>query len=87
MSEFTTSRPSEWDQLLPATVGHSHRSTTSSRHPGRAFEGTVNYEIARVVPCAKCGHPRRDSVHPHSVTLRRVGDRFIRVDCVGQEVP
>lgn len=83
---FTTSRPSEWDSVLPATTGKSHRATTSSRHPGRVFEGTVTYQVAQVVPCEKCGRPRRASVHPHSVLVHREGERTVRRDCVGDEV-
>lgn len=58
----TTSWPSEWDSLLPAS---SHRGTT--------------------VACPKCGRPRRESVHPHSVQVHREGDRIVRRDCVGDE--
>ena len=38
------------------------------------------------VTCEKCGRPRRESVHPHSVQVHREGDRVVRRDCVGAEV-
>lgn len=87
MSDYTTNGPpTEWDQHLGASVGHSRRSTTSSRLPGREIVGTVAYHLAGVVPCEACGHLRRASAHPHSVTIQRRGDRFMRVDCIGREV-
>lgn len=56
---MTTSNPSYlWDVVPQRTTGVSHRSTTSSRHPGRTFEGTVAYEITRIVLCDRCGLSR-----------------------------
>ena len=62
---ITISRPGEWDHLVPATRGISHRSTTSSRLPGKSIEGSVNYDLARIIPCEDCGGMRRASPYPH----------------------
>lgn len=66
-----------------ATVGHSHRATTSSRHPGVTFTGTVAYRLAAVVRCPLCGGWRRESPYPHSPQLRPGG----RFDCIGRPLP
>lgn len=73
---------SDWDAILPAEVGLSHRSTTSSRLPGRRIEGVVSYRIARLVECLNCGGLRRISAGPHAP--RYVDGRL--VDCRGTGV-
>lgn len=72
----------DWSDILPAEVGHSHRSTTSSRRPGVAIVGTVAYRITRLAECPHCGVLRRISAGPHAP--RYVDGR--RVDCRGVEV-
>ena len=82
MSRPTFSYSAEWDALTGPEVGHSHRSTTSSRHPGTKFEGTVAYRINRLVQCDVCGGRKLDLPGVH-------GDRWLdgrRVHCVGREV-
>lgn len=44
----------------------SHRSTTSSRRPGRAIEGTVRSFTRRLISCEHCGKSRLDYDGPHS---------------------
>lgn len=83
---ITTSHPGEWDALMPATRGVSHRSTTSSRHPGRAIEGSVSYALARIGRCESCGFMRRLSTHPHAPHWTLRGGRHVQVDCAGNEV-
>lgn len=82
MSQHTTSRASDWDALIPATRGVSHRSTTSSRRPGKAIEGMVHYDVRQVVRCPDCGFMRFEFGGPHAP--RWQCDR--QVDCVGREV-
>ena len=85
---MTTSNPSYlWDVMPQSTVGLSHRSTTSSRHPGRSFEGTVAYEITRIVLCEKCGLSRREGTELHAWWWSKdASGRHIKVDCTGTEV-
>jgi hypothetical protein len=73
---------SDWDAHQARTVGHSFRSTASSRHPGAKLEGTVAYRLARVVPCLDCGSLRYAGTGPHAP--RWLEGR--RVDCAGREV-
>ena len=86
MSAVTISRPGEWDAILPATRGVSHRSTTSSRHPGRAIEGSVSYELHRIAPCLLCGGLRRVSTNPLSPRWVTREGHHVKVDCAGTEV-
>lgn len=73
---------SDWDAVDARTVGHSHRSTTSSQYPGAKFEGTVAYQLNRIVTCPDCGGLRYDLGGPHAP--RWCDGR--RVDCIGREV-
>lgn len=86
---FTTSRPGDWDRLAPATTGVSHRSTTSSRLPGKAIEGTVHYRIARVVECSDCGGMMRETFtgYPHGVRWNLKSSVPQLIDCIGRVVP
>lgn len=59
------------------------RATTSSRHPGVTFTGTVAYRLAALVRCPLCGGWRRESPYPHSPQLRPGG----RFDCIGRPLP
>lgn len=70
-------------------MGVSHRSTTSSRLPGKAIEGAVHYRIARVVECADCGGMMRETFtgYPHGVRFDQKSPRPRLIDCVGREVP
>lgn len=79
----TSSNPSEWDAIVPASRGVSHRSTTSSRHPGRTFEGSVNYEVRRITQCPDCGFMRLAGLGPHAP---RLNARRELVDCAGRPV-
>lgn len=83
MTVPTSSWASEWDAIMPASRGVSHRSTTSSRRPGKAIEGTVHYEVRQVVPCPACGSMRLDLGGPHAP---RYGKEGRVVDCVGRVV-
>lgn len=76
----TYSHPGEWDAVLPA-VSASQRSTTSSRHPGREFVGTVYHLAANLTPCADCGVLRRGR-GPHAPRWRNGAV----VDCQGKAV-
>lgn len=85
MSLVTTSYSREWDALLGAarsTLVASQRATTSSRHPGRVFRGTVYVDVRLVEVCAACGGSRRVGSGAHAP--RMVAGRL--VDCVGQEL-
>ncbi|MEW5740375.1 MAG: hypothetical protein AB1938_15710 [Myxococcota bacterium] len=66
----------------------SHRATTSSRHPGRVFRGAVYREGFRVTPCEKCGGLRFAFMpgQAHAPHWQSRGDRFVLVDCLGDEV-
>jgi len=88
VTEITISRPGDWDTVVQPKHGLSHRSTTSSRLPGRAIEGTVHYRIAAVVPCPDCGTYMHETFtgYPHGVRWVLDGDRHTKVDCVGREV-
>ena len=86
MNAPTISRPGEWDAILPATRGNSHRSTTSSRHPGKAIEGNVSYEISHITTCEDCGSARRVSPHPHSPRWVKRAGVHMQIDCAGREV-
>lgn len=70
--------------MSDATIGISRRATTSSRHPGRVFEGTVKYRIGHVVKCESCGNYRRAGFGAHGVLWAvRDGVRVL-VDCIGR---
>lgn len=58
----------------------SQRVTTSSRYPGRKFEGVVHVEAGELALCPDCGHKRMAGPEPHSPHWR--GDNL--VDCVGR---
>lgn len=84
---ITISRPSDWTDIFARTAaapttGVSHRSTTSSRHPGRAIEGNVHYRISEIVRCVDCGGMRRSSTNPHAPRWQDGK----QVDCAGREV-
>lgn len=66
---------------MPAARRVSHRSTTSSRRPGKAIEGTVHYEVRQVVQCPACGSMRFDLGGPHAPRLGKDGRQ---VDCIGR---
>lgn len=68
----------EWLQL--ATTVASRRSTTSSRHPGRAMVGTVVTSRRGLVRCV-CGGMRTPFDGPHSPVVVSVGT--VR-DCTGK---
>ena len=73
----------EWDAIGLAKTGISHRATTSSRHPGRVFEGSVHYEVRGIAPCPDCGFMRRDVGGPHAP---RLNAEHHLVDCAGRPV-
>lgn len=81
MPPVTSNWATDWDAVLPATRGVSHRSTTSSRLPGKAIEGSVAYGIARIVACLDCGTLRRDLGGPHAPRFNHQGQL---VDCAGR---
>lgn len=85
----TFSRPAEWETMLPATRGISHRSTTSSRRPGKAIEGSVAYDLAEISSCKDCGFMTRatGTGYPHGVRWTSRDGVHVKVDCVGREVP
>lgn len=64
-------------------VVFSYRSTTSSRHPGRVFEGHVAYAASRIVQCPDCGHMRSGGPGPHAP---RFNAQKVLVDCAGRPV-
>lgn len=66
-----------------ATVGHSHRATTSSRFPGVLFQGTVQYRLRKLVRCPDCGQLRYASPHPHAPLVQPGGE--VR-DCAGRKL-
>jgi hypothetical protein len=63
---------------VSATVA-SRRSTTSSRHPGRAIEGTVRFRKRGLVQCG-CGSMRVALDGPHAPLVLLPG--VVR-DCLG----
>jgi hypothetical protein len=61
----------------------SFRSTTSSRKPGRAIQGTVRVKLVGLVWCsAGCGHRRYASTSPHAPRWKD----GVLVDCRGKQV-
>ena len=77
----------EWDKVFVShRVVVSHRSTTSSRRPGRAIEGAVTYAAGSVGLCLDCGCTRRIGDTPHAPRIERRNGRHVRVDCAGREV-
>lgn len=86
MSVVTTSYAREWDAVLwgeRATLTASQRATTSSRHPGLVFRGSVYVEVRPITMCPLCGGSRRVGEGPHAPRIVGGGRR---VDCVGAEV-
>lgn len=84
----TYSRESDWIGVPMASTVASHRATTSSRHPGVVFAGTVRHQRNHVAPCSVCGSPRLYLADvepgPHSPHLRAsAGGELVLVDCVG----
>lgn len=77
----TYSHPGEWDSVIAARTAASQRSTTSSRHPGREFVGTVYHLAANLTECEGCGVLRRGT-GPHAPRWR---DGVLR-DCQGRTV-
>lgn len=82
MSRPVITWASDWDAVDAQTVGHSFRSTTSSKTPGRKNEGTVAYRLTHVVACPDCGGLRYAGTGPHAP--RWLDGR--KVDCQGREV-
>jgi len=66
-------------------VVFSHRATTSSRHPGRTFEGTVKATTRRAL-CPKCGTWWRGGMGPHAPRWVDRNGAHVQVDCAGDEV-
>jgi hypothetical protein len=60
---------------------HSFRSTTSSRKPGAAIQGTVVTNTRRVVTCHDCKGKRIDFDSPHALVDVREG---LKRDCAGR---
>lgn len=61
---------------------HSFRSTTSSRRPGRAIEGTVVSLTRRVVVCPFCGSKRMDFDGMHAP--RTTSEIGVVLDCINR---
>lgn len=70
----------DWRRALRSDVTASHRSTTSSRRPGAAIEGTVWRPTRQLVTCDKCHRPRIDLGGPHAPLSVSHG---VKRDCVG----
>lgn len=64
------------------TLTHSFRSTTSSRRPGRAIEGTVVTFQRRLITCPHCGGKRMDYDGPHG--LLNTTTEGVQRDCIGR---
>jgi hypothetical protein len=80
-------RPLDADDLKATHVA-SHRSTTSSRRPGVAIEGTVRRELVQLARCPDCpGHPKRFGTGPHAPRWVVRDGRHVKVDCAGREIP
>jgi hypothetical protein len=82
MSRPVITWASDWDAHQAQTVGHSFRSTTSSRSPGHKNEGTVAYQLNKIVTCPDCGSLRYAGDGPHAP--RWLDGRL--VDCCLREV-
>lgn len=79
----TFGREYEWNDVLSTSV-RSHRSTTSSRHPGKTFEGTVAVQMTPLVKCSRCGGVSRFGDHPARHFRARRGDAVAWFDCSGR---
>lgn len=67
----------------------SQRSTTSSRLPGKALEGTVWKQKRQVHACPKCHRltfASTETGHVHSPQYRDIGGQHVLVDCTGDVV-
>lgn len=88
----TIGRDSDWANLPATNVVSSHRATTSSRHPGVVFEGSVKRGRTSLAQCPRCrGYlllvgPSDSLDRPHSPYLASRGDGLVLVDCTGAEV-
>lgn len=67
------------------SLSASVRSTTSSRYPGVVFTGVIYTQRRGVFPCAKCGGLTLADA-PHAPRWVQRSERFLQVDCVGDEV-
>lgn len=84
VAPVTIGYDSEWAHLARAETVASHRSTTSSRHPGVQFKGTVRHQLLELQPC-ECGGVR-PGAGPHSPHWVRRPSGTVQVDCMGREV-
>lgn len=69
----------------------SARATTSSRHPGRVFEGVVRKRRNVAVQCSVCGGyllqlGPDDAATTHRTVQSRRDGRWYEVDCRGVEL-
>lgn len=84
-AKTTYSHASDWGAKTETKL--SHRSTTSSRTPGRVNQGTVVSEAHTHEPCLLCGGLKPVGCEYHAPRLLIRDGKHIRVDCVGREVP
>lgn len=83
----TFGHDADWERVGLSETTASHRSTTSSRLPGRAITGTVRRGRHQVVTCAVCCQPKVDlGPGAHAPHWESRGGELVQVDCVGREV-
>lgn len=85
--------PNDWDrdERSIAAVGISHRSTTSSRRPGRAIEGSVHFKLRKIGTCPTCGSatyfPAKSKGEPHCWWWGRTATgAACKIGCDGKEI-
>lgn len=87
---ITTSRESDWASLLPSPAG-TVRSLATAFVSAERRELELN-EAGRtaqcISPCSDCGVWAYETAtgYPHGVRWVRLGERYVKVNCVGKEV-
>lgn len=70
-------KPKEPEKTIP-----SHRSTTSSRTPGRVNEGTVQVRVGGLRQCGDCGSVTSAFIPAGQHAVRWRGNEL--VNCIGR---
>lgn len=81
---YTTSRAFDWSAR---GIIADRRATTSSRHPGVTFAGSVYRPRGTLEQCDECGGTRLMLAGgPHAPRWTTRSGRAVQVDCIGRKV-
>lgn len=87
---ITTSRPSEWDEVLPAPAGTVRSLATAAVSVERREEQLNAYgrTATLIVDCPACGGKMyaTSTGYPHGVRWDSMSPTPRKIDCVGREV-